>query len=155
MPDTPGMDTNRIADETFEADDPFLPQSEAKQNRRTRFQPNLSPKMRKWLTATSRVHARLCSIVRLFNAPHRADGESNLCGQYVERLAREDKTLLFDALNAAAVEIDAIREDVSADMGKASPTSAPPGSHEKVAEMAARFDRGEWLFIDGDARIRD
>jgi hypothetical protein len=103
--------------------------------------------MRKWLTATSRVHARLCAIVRLFNSPQRA-GE----GVFSVRLTREDKSLLFDALNAAAFEIDAIRESVSAEMGKALPTPALPGTHEKVSEMAARFDRGEWLFIDGDAK---
>ena len=86
--------------------------------------------------------------MRLYNAPQRA-GE----GIFADRLTREDKTLLHDALNAAAFEIDLIREQVSAEMGKALPTSAPPGSHQKVSEMAARFDRGEWLFHDGDAKI--
>ena len=143
------MDTNHAA-EDVEADDPFLPRAEAKQNRRTRFQSHLSPKLRKWLTATARVHARLCAIVRLYNAPQRA-GEGILS----DRLAREDKTLLFDALTAAAFEIDAIREQVSGAMSGAAPTSAVPGSHEKVAEMAARFDRGEWLFVEGDAAIRE
>jgi hypothetical protein len=141
------MDTSHAVDAADDLDDPLLPRSEAKQNRRTRFQTHLSPKMRKWLTATSRVHARLCAIVRLYNSPKRA-GEDI----FTVRLTREDKTLLFDALNAAAFEIDLIREQVSAEMGKALPTSAPPGSHEKVSEMAARFDRGEWLFIDGDAK---
>jgi hypothetical protein len=141
------MDTSHADDVADDLDDPLLPKSEAKQNRRTRFKSHLSPKMRKWLIATSRVHARLCAIVRLYNAPQRA-GE----GIFSVRLTREDKTLLFDALNAAAFEIDAIREQVSAEMGKALPTSAPPGAHEKVTAMAARFDRGEWLFIDGDAK---
>jgi len=149
MPDTPGMEANR-ADDEVDGDDPLLPQSEAKQNRRTRFQDHLSPKLRKWLTATARVHARLCAIVRLFNSPQRA-GE----GVFAVRLTREDKSLLFDALNAAAFEIDLIREQVSEQMAKAPPTSAPPGSHEKVSQMAARFDRGEWLFIEGDAKIAD
>ena len=142
------MDTSHADDAADDLDDPLLPHSEAKQNRRTRFQDHLSPKMRKWLTATARVHARLCAIVRLYNAPQRA-GE----GILTVRLTREDKTLLFDALNAAAFEIDLIREQVSAEMGKAAPTSAPPGSHEKVTAMAARFDAGQWLFIDGDAKI--
>ena len=149
MPDTAGMEANH-ADDEVDGDDPLLPKAEAKQNRRCRFQSHLSPKMRKWLTATARVHARLCAIVRLYNAPHRA-GE----GVLTDRLAGEDKTLLFDALNAAAFEIDLIREQVSEQMAKAPPTSAPPGSHEKVSQMAARFDRGEWLFIEGDAKIAD
>lgn len=144
------MDTSHANDAADDVDDPILPQSEAKQNRRTRFQDHLSPKLRKWLTSTARVHARLCAIVRLYNAPHRA-GQ----GELTDRLAGEDKTLLYDALNAAAFEIDLIREQVSAEMAKAPPTSAPPGSHEKVSEMAARYDRGEWLFIDGDAQIAD
>ena len=147
-PDTAGMDTSHAVDAADDLDDPLLPKSAAKQNRRTRFKSHLSPKMRKWLTATARVHARLCAAVRLFNAPQRA-GEGILS----DRLTREDKTLLFDALNAAAFEIDLIREQVSAEMAKALPTSAPPGSHEKVSEIAARFDRGEWLFHDGDAKI--
>lgn len=141
------MDTSHAVDTADDLDDPLLPRSEAKQNRRTRFQNHLSPKMRKWLIATSRIHARLCAIVRLYNAPQRA-GEGILS----VRLTREDKTLLFDALNAAAFEIDLIREQVSAEMEKSPPTAAPPGSHEKVSEMAARFDRGEWLFNDGDAK---
>ena len=147
-PDTAGMDTSHAVDAADDLDDPLLPKSAAKQNRRCRFRSHLSPPMRKWLTATSRVHARLCSIVRLYNAPQRA-GE----GIFADRLTREDKTLLHDALNAAAFEIDLIRESVSAEMGKALPTSAPPGSHQKVSEMAARFDRGEWLFHDDDAKI--
>ena len=142
------METSHAVDAADDLDDPLLPRSEAKQNRRTRFQSHLSPPMRKWLTATSRVHARLCAIVRLYNSPQRA-GE----GIFADRLTREDKTLLHDALNAAAFEIDLIREQVSAEMAKALPTSAPPGSHEKVSEMAARFDRGEWLFHDDDAKI--
>ena len=141
------MDTSHADDVADDLDDPLLPRSEAKQNRRTRFQSHLSPKLRRWLTATARVHARLCAIVRLYNAPQRA-GEGILS----VRLTREDKSLLFDALNAAAFEIDLIREQVSAEMGKALPTSAPPGSHEKVTAMAARFDTGQWLFIDGDAK---
>ena len=147
-PDTAGMDTSHAVDAADDLDDPLLPKSAAKQNRRTRFKSHLSPKMRKWLTATARVHARLCAAVRLFNSPQRA-GEGILS----DRLTREDKTLLHDALNAAAFEIDLIREQVSAEMAMALPTSAPPGSHQKVSEMAARFDRGEWLFHDGDAKI--
>ena len=145
--DTLVMDTSHAVDAADDLDDPLLPKSAAKQNRRTRFQTHLSPKMRKWLTATARVHARLCAIVRLYNSPQRA-GEDIL----TVRLTREDKSLLYDALTAAAFEIDAIRESVSAEMGKALPTSALPGTHEKVSEMAARFDRGEWLFMDGDAK---
>ncbi len=149
MPDTPGMEHEHDEIIDDDGDDSPMP-SEVKQNRRARFRPSLSPKMRRWLSDTTRVHARLCAIVRLFNSPQKADGNSKNCGQYVDRLAREDKTLLFDALNKAAVEIDAIREAVSAEMAKAAPTSAKPGSHEKVAEMARRCQRGEWLFIDGD-----
>lgn len=141
------MDTSHAVDALDDLDDPLLPKSAAKQNRRCRFQSHLSPKMRKWLTATARVHARLCAIVRLFNAPQRA-GQ----GTFSVRLTREDKSLLFDALNAAAFQIDAIRQQVSAEMDKALPTSALPGSAEKVSAMAARFDRGEWLFHDGDAK---
>lgn len=141
------MDTSHAVDAPDDLDDPLLPESAAKQNRRCRFQSHLSPTMRKWLTATARVHARLCAIVRLFNAPQRA-GQ----GTFSVRLTREDKSLLFDALNAAAFQIDAIRQQVSAEMDKASPTSALPGSAEKVSAMAARFDRGEWLFHDGDAK---
>jgi len=141
------MEHDEIIDD--DGDDSPMP-SEVKQNRRARFRPSLSPKMRRWLSDTTRVHARLCAIVRLFNSPQKADGNSKNCGQYVDRLAREDKTLLFDAWNKAAFEIDAIREAVSAEMAKATPTPAKPGSHEKVAEMARRCQRGEWLFIEGD-----
>jgi hypothetical protein len=35
-------------------------------------------------------------------------------------------------------------------MAKTASTPAKPGSHEKVAEMTRRCQRGKWLFIDGD-----
>jgi hypothetical protein len=144
------MDDDQCSPIDRESPDPL---AECGEKERPRFRESLSPQMRKWLTATARVHARLRTVVVLFAQPHKAGGQSSLGDNYVERLRREDKTLLFDALNKAVIEVTAVRDEVSTAMGRAAPTSAPPGSHEKVSEMAARFDKGEWLFVDGDAKI--
>jgi hypothetical protein len=137
-------------DEPLDDGDHFSMPSEAKQNRRSRFKADLAPDLRKWLTRVSRVHAQLCTLVRLYAEPSRAGGQSLLGETYAARAARGDRTLLFDALNNSAIEITSIRDAVSAAMASAPSTAAKPGSHEKVAEMTRRFQRGEWLFIDGD-----
>lgn len=137
-------------DEMIDDGEGFAMPSEVKQNRRARFKPDLSPELRKWLTRTARVHAQLCTLVRLYAEPLRAGGQSLLGETYAIRAARGDRTLLFDALNSSHREIGGILDEVSAAMAKATPTPAKPGSHEKVAEMTRRFQRGEWLFIDGD-----
>lgn len=138
--------TNEMIDD----DDGFAMPSEVSQNRRSRFKADLAPDLRKWLTRVSRIHAQLCSLVRLYAEPYRAGGQSLGGETYAARAARGDRTLLHDALNNSVNEITAIRDAVSAVMASAPSTAAKPGSHEKVAEMSRRFQRGEWLFIDGD-----
>lgn len=122
-------------------------------NRRTRLDKELPAELKQWLTKASRIHAHICYVVRLFGNPSRAGGTSNAGETYEARAARGDRTLLFDCLSFCGDEIDRLRNEVQASMDSAPPTSAVPGSAEKVAVMLARAERGESIFIKGDAPI--
>jgi hypothetical protein len=103
---------------------------------------------------TTRVHAHLCAIVRLYGRPDRAGGQSNEGEAYAARAARGDRTLLYDALTVSRDELDEIRADIERQMDTVTPTTALPGTAAKVQELAARMARGETLFVDRDAKIR-
>jgi hypothetical protein len=122
-------------------------------NRRTRLDKGLPAEMKEWLTRASRIHAHICYIVRLFGNPSKAGGTSNAGETFEARAARGDRTLLFDCLRFCGDEIELLRDEVQARMDAAPPTSAPPGSAEKVAVMLARAENGESIFIEGDAGI--
>lgn len=122
-------------------------------NRRTRLDKGLPAELKQWLTRVARTHAHICNIVRLFGNPSRAGGTSNEGETYEARAARGDRTLLYDCLGHCEEQLALIRAEVQAAMDAAPPTSAEPGSLEKVAVMLARAERGESIFIEGDAGI--
>lgn len=122
----------------------------SEQHRRTRIEAGVAPQLREWLHRVTRCHAHLLYIVRLYGNPSKAGGQSNEGETYQARAARGDRTLLYDALTLTRDELDDIRELVQREMDAAAPTDHEPGSPGKVAEMAARADRGESLFIQGD-----
>jgi hypothetical protein len=93
--------------------------------------------------------------VRLYGRPDRAGGQSNQGETYAARAAAGDRTLLYDCLTVSRDELDAIRTEVEAAMNAAPPTAAPPGTTDKVSEMARRAERGESLFIEGDGARPD
>jgi hypothetical protein len=123
--------------------------------RRTRLKPGTPRQLAEWLHRTARVHAHLCAIVRLYGRPDRAGGRSNQGETYAARAAAGDRTLLYDCLTVSRDELDAIRAEVEAAMDAAPPTAAPPGTTDKVSEMARRAERGESLFIQGDGARPD
>ena len=126
------------------------PARRAESGRRTRLRAGVHLQLAGWLHRTARVHAHLCAIVRLYGRPDRAGGQSNQGETYAARAAAGDRTLLYDCLTVSRDELDAIRGEVEAAMEAAAPTSAPPGTTDKVSEMARRAERGESLFIQGD-----
>lgn len=93
--------------------------------------------------------------MRLYGSPARAGGQSLQGETYAARAAAGDRTLLHEALTLALDELTAIREELEAQMAAAPPTVAPPGSKSKVDEMAARAERGDALFIEGDSKGTD
>jgi hypothetical protein len=145
------MDNDKCSPIDREA--PPQPKAPAASNRRTRLDQDLPAELKEWLVRTTRVHAHLCAIVRLYGAPSKAGGQSNEGEAYAARAARGDRTLLYDCLTVSRDELDEIREAIQKVMDAAPSTACPPGSPEKVAEMSARVDRGESLFIETDARI--
>lgn len=105
-----------------------------------------------WLHRVARCHAHLCAIVRLYGDPSKAGGQSNQGETYAARAARGDRTLLYDAITVTIDELVEIRDEIQTSMDAAEPTEAAPGTTNKVDEMAARAERGESLFVAGDAR---
>ena len=117
--------------------------------RRTRFEANLEPKIRGWLIRATRLHAHLCSVVRVYARPGRV---SRTGDSYASRAARGDQTLLFDCMRLVADEGHAIADEILAEMDAAKPTAALPGTKDKVEEMRRRALRGESLFSPRDKR---
>lgn len=124
-------------------------------NRRTRFEKGLPEDLLGWLHRTTRAHAHLLAIVRLYGNPSRAGGQSLEGEAYAARAARGDRTMLYDSLTVARDELDGIRSEIEKVMDAAAPTLHPPGSPGKVEIMAERMFRGESIFIDGDAEAGD
>lgn len=89
--------------------------------------------------------------MRLYGDPARA-GTGN--HKYAARIAKGDPTLLYDALTVTIDELVEVRDEIQTQMDSATPTEARPGTPDKVEEMARRMDRGESLFVDGDAGMR-
>ena len=71
---------------------------------------------------------------------------------YAERVARGDRTILFDAVTYCRDELDGIRKDIGKRMDSTPPTHHLPGSRGKVEVLAERMYRGDSLFVDGDAK---
>jgi hypothetical protein len=118
--------------------------------RRARISHAVPVEIRAWLHAVARVHAHLCSVVRLYGNPTSAGGQSLLGETYAARAARGDRTLLQDCLTLAIDELAGIREQVEAAIANTTPVAALPGTLDKVKEMAARAERGEQLFDERD-----
>lgn len=130
------------------------PRKSSEPNRKTRLEKSVSPTLRSWLIRTTRVHAHLCAIVRLYGRPDRAGGQSNEGEAYAARAARGDPTLLEDAYSLSIDELIDLREEVRRVIYNAAPTPSLPGSREKVEEMARRARLGKSLFVDKDAKHR-
>lgn len=130
------------------------PPANSERNRRTRLAPRkgrsgprLPPKIHSWLIRTTRVHAHLCYLVRVFAQP-----AANNVGETIEaRAARRDRTLLYDCWTHAANELEQLRTEVAAEMEPPA-TKTRPGSAERVEELRRRAERLQDLFADGDER---
>jgi hypothetical protein len=118
-------------------------------NRRSRFERKVPTQLRDWLIRATRVHAHICSVVRLYARPGAADPAGD---SYESRAARCDQTLLFDAMRMAGDESHAIADEIYKVMESATGTDALPGTTDKVAIMRQRALRGESLFTDRDRR---
>jgi hypothetical protein len=128
------------------------PKATVEKNRRTRLDKDLPGELVPWLHRTARVHAHLMGIVRLERNPEKAGGQSLEGEAYAARVARGDRTILYECLTLARDELDAIRQEIGHVMDAATPTQHPPGSGGKVEVMRERMHRGESIFIDDDAR---
>lgn len=122
-------------------------------NRRTRIGRHVAPQLRAWLQDCSRIHAHLCSIVRLYSQPDRAGGAGLEGDCYTQRLAAGDPSVLHDALGVAADHILALRAEIGAWMDDVQPTDDQPGSPGKLQTMVDRAAVGRSLFCDRDAKI--
>jgi hypothetical protein len=72
---------------------------------------------------------------------------------YMRRVATGDRTILHDVLALAIDEYGEIFHEVQAFMDSAEPTTARPGSREKVNVMERRANEGYSIFIDADAKL--
>lgn len=128
---------------------------------RVRWPDDLDPQLRKWLTRVQRSIAHLRSTMLIYSEQRNVGGDSaKKAGwrvnpvantAYNERVASNDRTILYDALTLALDEFVEVREQVQKVMDSAAPTQAPPGSREKVEAMERRARAGFSIFVDGDA----
>jgi hypothetical protein len=113
----------------------------------------LHPQIRAWLRRVAMLHAHLQWLVRLFRRPETAGGQSLQGEDFAARAAAGDRSLIFDALTFLGDQIADLRQEIANEMANTPPTTAIPGSAEKVAVMFARAEAGYDLFIDGDAKV--
>jgi hypothetical protein len=129
---------------------PARPRGDA--SRRTRIAAEVDPQLRGWLQRAVRAHAHICATVRRFGNPHTAGGSSLRGDEYSERIARGDRTVLFDCVTFCIEELTGIREDIQQIMDATPPTHHEPGTPGKVEVMAQRLQNGDSLFVEGDAK---
>jgi hypothetical protein len=72
---------------------------------------------------------------------------------YMRRVATGDRTILHDVLALAIDEYGEIFHEVQAFMDSAEPTTARPGTREKVDVMERRANEGYSIFIADDAKL--
>lgn len=101
------------------------------------------------LLRLARVQGRLAQVVSWFNAPTAGPGGSQ---DWADRLLRGDPTIILDAAEQGREELDKIAADIENDMAKQPPTTAQPGSPEKIAVLQRRVQRFLALHVEGDAR---
>jgi len=94
----------------------------------------------------------LCGFSALLRRP-RAIGQLNAGDVFAARVAAGDPSVLHDALVAVAGIIESVRREVAAHMDDVVPTSAAPGSAEKVAVLTDRAAAGRSLFSKADSPI--
>lgn len=131
-------------------DDTAIERPQRTPERRVRMAASTDPTIRKWLRRVASLHAHLRYIVRLFGSPEIAGGQSLDGETYAERAARGDRTLLYDALGYVDDQVVELRAEIARKMASAPPTTAAPGSADKVCVMFERAEAGFDLFIDGD-----
>lgn len=121
-------------------------------NRRTRIAAEVDGELRGWLQRAARAHSHIATIVRLFGTPSKAGGQSLLGEGYAARVARGDRTVLFDCVTYCIDELNGIRDEIEHRMDATPPTHHEPGTPEKVEVMARRLHAGDSLFVEGDAK---
>ena len=132
---------------------PSKPKTKGEQNRRTRMSKAVDPQLRGWLMRVMRVHAHLCTVVRIYGNPEKAGGASNHGNDYVKRAASGDRTILHDALIRSGHTIYEIADEIEEAADLLTPTDALPGSAEKVEVLADRAAEGMPLFRRHDKRM--
>lgn len=130
----------------------IVPSGRTDNNRRTRIAAEVDPELRGWLQRCARVHANIATTVRMFGNPTRAGGQTTWGDNYAERVARGDRTVLYECLTFCRDELSAIREEVHQRMDATPPTRHQPGTRGKVEVMAERMQNGDSLFVPGDAK---
>lgn len=121
--------------------------------KRVRWPDNLDPKLRVWLTRTARVVAHLRAQMAIFGTGRDVGGDSLIGNRaYAEKAAARDRTILHDALCFAVDECRDLLEEIQRVMDSAPPTTARPGSREKVDVMEQRARDGFSIFQEADPR---
>ena len=99
------------------------------------------------------MQAHLRSTMLIYSARRNVGGDSLIGNHaYSERAANHDRTILHDALILARDEYDEVIREVQAVMDSPKPTSAAPGSRDKVEQMELRARNGFSIFVEGDAK---
>lgn len=116
-------------------------------NRRTRLSPTIGKTLTDWLHRTTRVHAHLLNVVRLYGKENANRLETD---EWRLRALAGDRTILCDAVSAASDTLRAIANEIERAMQAAAPTDAAPGTQQKIRVLRRRVSRFQTLWIEGD-----
>lgn len=124
---------------------------EASGQRRVRIHRIVRPRVAAWVREARRAQARLSHTLNVYANPVQAGGRSLAGDVYVEAAMRGDPRILLDTL----VEIICCLQGIGREIEQAvepAPTTALPGTAEKVEEMRKRQELFKALHSDRDAR---
>lgn len=119
---------------------------------RQRYHRLRDQRLAQFLRDAARTAAVLRHAVGIFGNPGKVGGyAANTENLYALRVARGDLGILDDMLAAGGQMLDDVRRRVAAALEETRPTSAPPGSREKILAMACRAGEGMGVFNPQDA----
>lgn len=123
---------------------------------RQRYHRLRDQRLAQFLRDAARTAATIRHVVAVFANPGKTGRHASSTGDlYAVRVARGDLGTLDDMLAAGGEMLDDLRRRVAAALEETRPTSAAPGSREKILAMACRAGEGMGVFNPQDAPALD
>ena len=109
------------------------------------------PRIAAWIRRARKEQARLTHTLNVYANPEQAGGRSLAGNHYVEAAMSGDPRILLDTLVEIICQLQGIGREIEV-VVEPTPTTALPGTLEKVEEMRRRQERFQALHSEKDQR---